>query len=234
WGNQPVDRVEIPSRAASRNRESSLLQKIGLGAAAVLALTGTMSQAAQAGEAALRSQNFEVVERLVYAKGEEAPCGESIDLLKEYSQTDFGAAMFSRVASDALEAVEDGMLTNDGEVTIDGQFEGYQPFRISCGQSGQGGPNGIVLPASYPEIFRHSGQTIHPLAIIHHEMGHTRYGLPAGPADIVTDEHGSRYHVEHEMEIVRRFENPVREQYGYAPRTSYTNHLGESAMLPSP
>lgn len=148
WGNQPVDRVEIPSRAASRNRESSLLQKIGLGAAAVLALTGTMSQAAQAGEAALRSQNFEVVERLVYAKGEEAPCGESIDLLKEYSQTDFGAAIFSQVASDALEAVENGMLTNDGEVTIDGQFEGYQPFRISCGLSGQGGPNGIVLPAA--------------------------------------------------------------------------------------
>lgn len=177
----------------------------------------------------MQQQNFEVVQRLAYDKGEQAPCGESIDLLKEYSETEFGAPIFQEIARDAEQAVELGYLTADGVLTDEGMFEDYRPFRISCGASAQGGPNGISLPASYPEHFRVSGQKIHPLAIVHHEMGHTKYGTPAQPEDIVTDEHGSRYSVEHEFEIVKKYENPVREAYGYSPRTSYTNALGETA-----
>lgn len=225
------DLVTISEAAKELPKKRSWMKSAGLAMASLAALSAISSPAAQASEIPSSQQNFQVVETLVYGKGEQAPCGDSIDLLQEYSQTEFGAPIIAEIAQDALQAVEDGFLTPDGEVTIDGQFEGFEPFRISCGAGAQGGPNGITLPARYPEHFRHSGQDIHPLAIVHHEIGHTKYGMPAQSSDIVTDQHGSRYHVEHELEIVKRFENPVREEYGYAPRTSYTNHLGETATL---
>ena len=226
-----ADEVELSEAARAKPNLSSWLSHAALGVTAVVAVASLTAPAAQAAELSVRDHNFEVVETLVYDKGDKAPCGDSVDLLKEYAQTDFGAPIVAEIARDAQQAVADGLLTPDGDVTEEGMFEGYQPFRISCGTGAQGGPNGIVLPAKFAKRFRYSGQEIHPLAIVHHEMGHTKYGMPAQPSDIVTDEHGSRYSVEHELEIVKRFENPVREEYGYKPRTSYTNHLGETATI---
>lgn len=226
------DTVVLSAQAKSHSERDGLspVSKVAFASLAALSVFG--GHTAQADNLNHRRENFEVMERLVYNQDELAPCGESVDLLREYAHSDFGAPVVAEIVEDAKQAVEDGMLTSTGELTVDGEFEGYQAFRISCGEVAQGGPNGIFLPASFPEHFKYSGQEVHPLAIVHHEMGHTKYGTPAQASDIVTDEHGSRYSVEHELEIVRQFENPVRELHGYAPRTSYTNHLGETAKLP--
>lgn len=202
---------------------------LGLGLGATLAAVGPLG--AQAVEVTVESPHFEMFQRLAFEKGDRAPCGESVDLLKEYANSDFGRPIVDRIIEDAQVAVSHGYLTDDGVLTDEGVFEGYQPFRISCSSTAEGGFSGIGLPSTFPKTFRYSGEEIHPLAVVHHEMGHTKYGTPAQVSDIVTDEHGSRYHVQHELEIVKKYENPVRESHGYSPRTSYTNHLGETAKL---
>ena len=166
-------------------------------------------------------------------RGEEAPRGQALKVIQEYLGSDFGQEMASTVVADFDRALAQGHLSADGEVTLEGQLAGYEPFRIVHGERGaQASLNRIWLPQSFPSHFAGSGQAILPVAILHHEFGHTKYGTPAGSADVVTDEHGSRLSVDHELEIVNRYENPVRLRYGYEPRHSYHNHLGEKAENP--
>ncbi|MBT9583870.1 hypothetical protein IV102_11030 [bacterium] len=166
-------------------------------------------------------------------RGEEAPRGQALKVIQEYLGSDFGQEMASKVVADFDRSLAQGHLSADGEVTLEGQLAGYEPFRIVHGERGaQASLNRIWMPQNFPSHFAASGQAILPVAILHHEFGHTKYGTPAGPTDVVTDEHGSRLSVDHELEIVNRYENPVRLRYGYEPRHSYHNHLGEKAENP--
>ena len=53
--------------------------------------------------------------------------------------------------------------------------------------------------------FATSGQWVYPVAVLHHEMGHTMFGEAA----------------DDELEAMDEYENPVRLMYGYRARERY-------------
>ncbi len=172
-----------------------------------------------------RSQKFL---KVALASGEDAPRGQALDVIREYVNTDFGAEMVDKVLEDHDKAEKMGLVDDQGRLTEEGEFAGFTPFKIAHSKgSASASLREIRLPEKFSSHFAGSKQEVLPIAILHHEFGHTQFGQPASADDIVTDAHGSRLKVDHEMEIVRRFENPVRQRYGYAPRESYHNHLGE-------
>jgi hypothetical protein len=195
---------------------------IGLGASPLVA-----QQQVQVSPKARTAERFL---KLALARGPQAPRGQALEVLQQYANSDFAQEMIQKVLADYDQAMAQGWVSAEGELTEEGEFAGFTPFRIAHSpDTAQASLREIRLPAHFSSHFSGSGQAIFPLAIVHHEFGHTQFGQPPRPQDVVTDQHGSRLHVEHEMEIVRRFENPVRERYGYAPRDSYHNHLGEIA-----
>ncbi len=172
-----------------------------------------------------RSQKFL---KVALETGEDAPRGQALDVIREYVNTDFGAEMVDKVLDDHDKAEKMGLVDGQGRLTEEGEFAGFTPFKIAHSKgSASASLREIRLPEKFSSHFAGSKQAVLPIAILHHEFGHTQFGQPAGPDDIVTDAHGSRLKVDHEMDIVRRFENPVRQRYGHAPRESYHNHLGE-------
>ena len=78
----------------------------------------------------------------------------------------------------------------------------------------------IQLPADYPRsvIYEESKQAIHPLATLHHEFEHTRFGTSS------VHEAGS---IEDEVIAVRAMENPVRALYQMEPRYTYVTTDGD-------
>ena len=170
--------------------------------------------------------------QLALGRGEERPRGQALEVIHEYARTDFGQEMVARVLADFDHALAQGWLDASGNLTEEGEFAGYTPFRVVHSQAtAQAGLRRIELPEKFAEHFFGSGLRVFPLAILHHEFGHTQFGQPPRPQDVVSDSHGSRLRVEHEMEIVERFENPVRVRSGYGARLNYHNHLGECAGL---
>ena len=65
------------------------------------------------------------------------------------------------------------------------------------------------------------GERIFYLSIIHHEIGHSRYGEGLNATSTVGIPPASGGGNMNELLMVDRYENPVRLMYGYAPRTSY-------------
>lgn len=179
-----------------------------------------------------QEQQAQLFLKLALGRGDQSPRLQARAVVEEYVRTDFGQEMVGKVLQDYATAQANGYLDQDGELTIEGQFANFTPFRIvrSTG-SAQATLRQIELPDQFASHFAHSGQAVHPLAILHHEFGHTQFGTPATAQDIVTDQHGSRLHVDHEMAIVNKYENPVRLRYGFDARQSYTNHLGEKSTL---
>ena len=166
--------------------------------------------------------------QLALGRGDEAPRGQALEVIRDYVQTDFGQEMVKKVLTDYDQAQLQGLVDSQGNLTDEGEFAGFTPFRIRHSEnSAQASLREILLPAKFASHFSGSGLRVFPLAILHHEFGHTQFGQPPRAEEIVTDHHGSRLHVDHEMEIVEKFENPVRQRYGYAPRESYHNSLGE-------
>lgn len=173
--------------------------------------------------------------QVALGRGLEVPRGQALEVVREYAKTDFGQEMIGKVLADFDQAFNQGWVNARGDLTEEGEFAGYTPFRIVHSDgSAQASLRRIELPEHFAEHFFGSGLRVFPLAILHHEFGHTQFGQPPGSEDILTNQHGSRLRVEHEMEIVERFENPVRLRYGYEARTSYRNHLGECAGLCEP
>jgi len=223
--NMPEDSVTL-GRSEEKPFSAKPWAALGIGVLGLLSATPVVAQVVQNPQTTSQSQRFLEV---ALGRGEQAPRGQALEVIREYVKTDFGKEMIGKVLTDFDQALAKGWVTPQGELTEEGEFAGFNPFRIVHGPTAQASLREIQLPERFASHFSGSGLEIFPLAILHHEFGHTQFGMPPGPDDIITDQHGSRLRVEHEMEIVRRFENPVRERYGYKPRTSYHNHLGERA-----
>ena len=221
----PLDGFQSsPSRDGALSWRSVLV----LGALVLTAGVGVANAQVQQQPQEARAQRFLQV---AVGRGEEAPRGQGRQVLEEYVKTDFGQEMIGRVLADFDRALEQGWVTPQGELTEEGEFAGFIPFRVvHSPDTAAASLREVRLPERFASHFRGGGQRILPLAIVHHEFGHTQFGQPAKPHEIVTDEHGTRLHVDHEMDIVERFENPVRLRYGFEPRESYHNHLGERAQ----
>lgn len=220
----PRDRYEA---AAPSDSGTSWRAVLALGALALSTGAGIATAQVQAQPQEATAQRFLQV---ALGRGEQAPRGQALEVLQEYVRTDFGQEMIGRVLADFDQALARGWVTPQGELTEEGEFAGYLPFRVvHSPDTAAASLREVRLPERFATHFKGSGQRVFPLAIVHHEFGHTQFGQPAKPHEIVTDQHGSRLHVEHEMEIVEKFENPVRLRYGYEARESYHNHLGERA-----
>lgn len=211
---------------------------LGLSAfGAALSVAPMQAQVMQVPASALAANHQAATRFLQVAlgRGLEAPRGQALEVIREYAKTDFGQEMIGKVLADFDSALQQGWVNAHGDLTEEGEFTGYTPFRIVHSDgSAQASLRRIELPERFGEHFFGSGLPVFPLAIVHHEFGHTQFGQPPRSEDILTDHNGSRLRVEHEMEIVERFENPVRLRYGYEARTSYRNHLGECAGLCDP
>lgn len=211
-------------------RKVALALLLGVSAATGMAASagGSLPAAAAGADlAAPQAGEFEQLRRLAFASGDEAPAGEGLRWLERYARTDYGAGMVRRVLEDYEAARAAGWVDPEGELTPDGHFAGYVPFRIrGTPGAAAGGSAEIRLPFSFRETFRFGGQRVDPLAIVHHEFGHTRYGLPAGPEDLRETPHGTRLSLEHEVRVVDRFENPVRLRNGFEPRFRYYDEEG--------
>jgi hypothetical protein len=227
---QPEDRAEVGSNhSASRLPLGKLafgLVGLALSAGPVLAQVVQVPAPSNQAQSELSTRFFD----LALGRGPQRPRGQALEVLKEYANTDFGQEMLKKVVNDFDVAIEKGWLDAKGDLTEEGEFAGFTPFRILHSDgSAQASLRTIELPERFASHFFGSGLRVFPLAIVHHEFGHTQFGQPPRPEDILTDQNGSRLRVEHEMEIVEKFENPVRLRYGYEARTSYRNHLGECA-----
>ncbi|MBF2052693.1 MAG: hypothetical protein IGS03_04415 [Candidatus Sericytochromatia bacterium] len=118
------------------------------------------------------------------------------DLLKAYALTDYGALMIQRVLAQPNEP----------------------PFVIKAvpDTAPKAWNNIIILPPDFPRSdarFAIGGQRVDPLAIIHHEFEHTRFGR---------FRHDENNLLEEENFAVREVENPVRILNGFEPRYTYT------------
>ncbi|PIQ25002.1 hypothetical protein COW36_16245 [bacterium (Candidatus Blackallbacteria) CG17_big_fil_post_rev_8_21_14_2_50_48_46] len=117
-------------------------------------------------------------------------------LWQTYAQTDYGALMIEKVLKEA----------------------GEKPFVVRATTEGppQGWHDFILVPENFPRNanqFRYGGQAIDPLAILHHEFEHTRFGR---------FEQSEAQMLQEEVHAVREVENPVRSLNGFEPRYTYT------------
>jgi hypothetical protein len=135
-----------------------------------------------------RSQKFL---KVALAAGEDAPRGQALEVIREYVNTDFGAEMVDKVLDDHHQAEKLGLVDDQGRLTEEGEFAGFTPFKIAHSNgSASASLREIRLPEKFSSHFAGSKQAVLPIAILHHEFGHTQFGQPAGSDDIVTDAHG--------------------------------------------
>jgi len=160
-----------------------------------------------------RKNNFIIFERERFNKAD--PWGSQLDgifkkgikaykYLKSYSETDYGSLMVARV--------------NDSkdEFTIYAITEGDEKYQA------MGTKTWIRLPVNFPLLTRYplSGQLIDPLAVIHHEFEHTRFGRSDYPIGSLREE----------VAAVRDYENPVRIINGFEPRYTYYQRDTETTV----
>lgn len=140
----------------------------------------------------LVKQNFAVydIEKAFDAPQFEGPAkgSDAYIWLEKYALTDYGALMIARVLKNPTFKIR----------AMQGQAQANRLY-ISL-------PPQFPLRKTYP-----SGETIVPLAVIHHEFEHTVYGTQSNP-------HGS---IKDERVAVRDMENPVRVLHNEEPRYTY-------------
>jgi len=120
--------------------------------------------------------------------------------LKDYSNTEYGAAMIFRVLQD-----NNNKSTQHFQVRYD---DG------AAGEKAQAGFNFILLSKGFPDTtpFK-GGEKKYPLSIIHHEFGHTRFfSSHPGPVTVTHP---------HERLAVIHNDNPVRMLNSHEPRYTY-------------
>ena len=151
-----------------------------------------------------------------------------LEVLYDYVLTDAGAKMAEKVRARWKAKVALGLLKRNGYLSDRGKdqqkwsSEPYYPFKITRDRDGKGtgvrayvlqrdadGTEytalGLHLVAPGPrERFATSGQWVSPVAVLHHEMAHTRFGEAAG-----------------EVRAMDEYENPLRLMYGYRARERY-------------
>lgn len=117
-------------------------------------------------------------------------------LFAAYAQSDYGALMIQKVLAEA----------------------GEKPFQVKAvdGVSPKAWDDIMVFPPDFPKPgarFAFGGQAVDPLAILHHEFEHTRFGKnPQSLENILAEE----------AFTVAQVENPVRVLNGFEPRYTYT------------
>jgi len=132
--------------------------------------------------------------------------------IERYALTEYGALTIQEILFDnptrlPFDAFVDPLEDN---YTHTYRFE----VRYISG-SPQGGFNHIAFPSIFPDGRPFSGGELkEPIAIVHHEFGHTRfYSGEKGIVDIT---------IQHEREAVFKNSNPVRILNGFEPRYTYT------------
>lgn len=120
-------------------------------------------------------------------------------MLKEYAKTPYGAVMIKRVLDD-------------------NNKPGVKRFivRLDDNQTATAGTHFISFPSDFPtkNAFP-DGAAIDPMAVIHHEFGHTRYFTNNNKPALVT--------IQDERHAVIHNSNPVRMLNKYEPRYTYYN-----------
>lgn len=153
------------------------------------------------------------------------------EILREYAMTDFGAKIIARILKDSDQAIKQGFITSDGALTSTGKKallakQWYGLFVVGASSHQPSASfNSIQLPQHFKAgTFPVGGLMIDPMALVHHEFGHTRFSS-------VNHEH-RRKHLEIERDVVIQFENPIRylnthyyKLSNYKPRQVYfDNH----------
>lgn len=120
--------------------------------------------------------------------------------LKKYALTEYGGVMVARI-------LEDNKKNTTGETRF---YIGIQD-----NDQARAGHNFLLLPSDFPRLgsFPGTTQMVDPLAVIHHEFGHTKF-----------DSRNSKPHMvslQDERDAVIFHENPVRAINGMEPRYTY-------------
>jgi hypothetical protein len=183
-------------------------------------------------------------------KGEAHPLGlplaaPQLALLERFAMSDAGAVWLREIADDTLRLFNQGYLEIDrtlwkrsvksgrlpllsklltGKLTDKALFAGdVQVFKFS-GYSGPGAmaqPGAIGLgDAGLRCHFPASEELVDPIAIISHELGHTRYGDPSSGGNLLG-----------EARTVELYENPVRVRNGFEPRALYFERINQGAPV---
>lgn len=120
--------------------------------------------------------------------------------LHRYALTSYGGVMVARILAD-----------NRTHTTEDNRFR----IGIKDDDQAQGGFNFILFPSNFPALITFPGSTqlIDPLAIIHHEFGHTRLDARNRAVHL--------FSLNDERLVVIHHENPVRMLHGMEPRYTY-------------
>lgn len=148
-----------------------------------------------------------------------SPDSEAYELLKEYALTDYGALTLKKILEDSNDAIkkkyiqENGTITSLGKEALQaGLWQGHFIFGATD-LAISAGSNSLRLPSTFRESFFPVGsEPVDSLALLHHEMGHTRFGLNNKNED----------HLQIERITVQRYENPVRTLNSlYYNRTSF-------------
>jgi len=161
-------------------------------------------------------ESHEILENLAFGLNPVSQHSESHDLLFQYAMTDYGAATLKKILSDSNAAIQNGFLLEDGTVTSRGKealsqkkwagvfIFGSTEYIISAGI------NSLLLPDHFRESFFPVGsEPVDRLALLHHEMGHTRFGLMS-QASSKAFEYLEQDQLMLERFTVQQYENPVR------------------------
>jgi len=148
----------------------------------------------------------------------------SYGLIKQYALTEYGAISIKM----ALDDNPSRLLYDDfvSEADFKNKDEYNQKYRFQVrhtNDSPQAGYNHMSFPLSFPNGKPFSGGELKdPLAIIHHEFGHTRFYSGQSKAVKVT--------LKHERKSIIENSNPVRILNGFEPRYTYTHTNGKSTI----
>lgn len=184
-------------------------------------------------------------------KGEAHPLGlplaaPQLELLERFALSDAGAVWLRAITDDTLRLFNRGYLEYDTAAWKRGIQQGRLPplSELLTGRltetaqfaddadifkfSGYAGPGAMAHPGAVGlgdgglrDRFPASNERVDPMAILSHELGHTRYGDPASAGSL-----------RGEANTVARYENPVRIRNGYPPRALYFAGIHPSGEAP--
>ena len=170
-------------------------------------------------------------EMLMSAAGDKVLTQRDLDIIKKYAQTPYGHENIMKVLEfnsdwtskgnykykdDYKENCKDVASVFTGEPSEELEFSDDSPkrfliFGVADSKGAWAEPASIKIGEhGFNNIFPTGGQKVDPLAIIHHEFCHTKFGITHNTTDL-----------KGEAQVVRECENPVRETNGHDKRMTY-------------